>query len=369
MLGGGGARAAYQAGVLQALSEELPNLRIPILTGVSAGALNATYLANTRASFAEAVLEMVELWSNIKSSDVITTRGAPLVANALRWGVRLFSGGSDPMPPTRGMVDTDPLREFLVRKLSASPDGRLPGVEANLRAGQVEALAVTSTNYASGQAISWVAGEAAKMWERPLRRSERCAMTVDHIMASASLPLFFPAIKLGEHWHGDGGIRLTAPLSPALHLGANKILVISTRRVPAKSPAADANCSTYPAPAQILGTLMNAIFLDNLDFDAANLVRINELLECAQGELNDLRPVELLVVRPSADLAAIAGEHEFELPGALKFLTRGWGTRQTKTPDSLAMLLFESGYTRQLIELGRTDARAQMDALVAFITS
>lgn len=369
MLGGGGARAAYQAGVLHALAQQAPDLQFPILTGVSAGAINAAHLANTTGSWVDSTERLVKLWANIRSEDVIGTRGAPLVTNALRWSIRLFSGGTDPVPPTRGMLDTEPLRRFLHKELSADRNGHLPQVQRNLEAGRLDALAITSTNYATGQAISWVASKNAAMWERPLRRSAPCEMNVEHIMASASLPLFFPAVEIAGHWHGDGGIRLTAPLSPALHLGAQKILVISTRRMPGKAATVDENASAYPAPAKILGTLMNAIFLDNLDFDAANLERINQLLSDQPTSETSLRPVDLLVIRPSEDLAAIAAEHEFELPGALKFLTRGWGTRQTRTPDSLAMLLFESGYTQRLIELGKADARAQMPRLRQFLSA
>ncbi len=369
MLGGGGARAAYQAGVLRGIASMMPSVHFPILTGVSAGAINAAYLANASKDFASTTHDLVQLWEGIRSEDVIATQGGPLVGNVLRWGIRLLSAGKDPLPPTRSMLDTGPLRRLLTMKLAATSSGQLPQLQRNIESGALEALAITSTNYATGQAVSWVSGRNPKMWQRPLRRSEPCEITVEHVMASTALPFFFPAIEIAGHWHGDGGIRLTAPLSPALHLGARKILAITTRRVPGVRPLPMEHANVYPSPAHILGILMNAIFLDNVDFDAANLERINRLFaDDPNGRDGELRRVELFVIRPSEDLAAIASEFEFELPGALKYLTRGWGTQESRSSDSLAMLLFEAGYARRLIELGEADAERQADELLAFLS-
>jgi NTE family protein len=181
-------------------------------------------------------------------------------------------------------------------------------------------------------------------------------------MASAAIPLFFPAIKLADGWHGDGGVRQTAPMSPALHLGARRILASSPRRSRADVSASDVDGELYPPPAQILGILMNAVFLDNIDHDADAMTRVNTLLEgLPESKRHSLVETDLVVIRPSADLGRIAGEFERKLPFAFRYLTRGWGTKRSRASDSLAMLLFESDYTRRLIEIGERDGEARLD--------
>jgi NTE family protein len=195
-----------------------------------------------------------------------------------------------------------------------------------------------------------------------VRQSRACRLTVEHVMASAAIPLFFPAVQLDDGWHGDGGIRQTAPLSPALHLGARRILAISPRRSRADLAGLEQRGSHYPAPAQILGILMNAVFLDNLDHDADAMQRLNGVLNGLEPEQRrGLVPVELVVVRPSADLGRIAGEYEHTLPSGFRYLLRGWGTKQAPAADSIAMLLFEAEYTRRLISIGEEDGEARLD--------
>jgi NTE family protein len=187
-------------------------------------------------------------------------------------------------------------------------------------------------------------------------------------MASTSLPLVFPSVVLGSEWHGDGGIRLSAPLSPAVHLGAQRILAISTRHQGGVGAAANTPMiDGYPPPAQIAGALINALFLDLIDADALRLERINELLARLPEDRRDgLRPVELLLMRPSRDLGELANDHEPQLPRGFRFLTRGLGTRQTRSNDLLSLVMFQPDYLAQLIELGRADAERRLDELLAF---
>ncbi|MCA9603785.1 MAG: patatin-like phospholipase family protein, partial [Myxococcales bacterium] len=169
-------------------------------------------------------------------------------------------------------------------------------------------------------------------------------------------------------WHGDGGVRMTAPLSPALHLGAERILVVATRRARPRDIPESQLPEPYPPPAQIAGILMNAVFLDMLDYDAMNLDRVNELVRALPEEHRQgLRPVELLVIRPSMDLARLSREYEHLLPASFRFLTRGWGTRDLASPDTLSMLLFEAEYAKRLMELGESDASARMDEIARFV--
>jgi NTE family protein len=227
---------------------------------------------------------------------------------------------------------------------------------------------VTTSSYSAGTSVTWVEGQEIGPWQRSHRLGVSCRLNVEHVMASTSLPLLFPSVALGGEWHGDGGIRLSAPLSPAIHLGARRILAISTRHRSGLGAAANAPMiDGYPPPAQIAGSLINALFLDLIDGDALRLERLNELLARVPEDRRDgLRPVDLMLVRPSRDLGALANEYEPQLPRGFRFLTRGLGTRQTRSNDFLSLVMFQHDYLKQLIELGRADAEARLDELLAF---
>lgn len=366
VLTGGGARAAYQVGFLVWLAKRFPDLRIPIVTGVSAGAVNATYLAAHRGTFGEAAAELASLWRGLTPEQVFRVDTGWLARNLARWGARLVAGGVTRGPRVRGLVDTTPLRDTLARALDAH-DGHITGIDHNLRRGALKALAISATRYATGQSVVWVQGRDIETWVRPLRRSLATTLTVDHVMASTALPLFFPAVRVGTEYFGDGGIRQAAPLSPALHLGASRILAISTRHM-GKHEAADRSVSMgYPPPAQVLGVLLNAVFLDLIDQDVLRLRRLNSLLEqLPEEKRGGLRVIDLLVLRPSEDLGRLAREFEPRLPGAFRTLTRGLGTREASSPDALSMLMFQSDYLDRLIEMGEADAEARRAELEAF---
>jgi NTE family protein len=213
-----------------------------------------------------------------------------------------------------------------------------------------------------------VQGRDVKLWQRPQRRSELAAITADHIMASAALPMLFPAVRVGTEWYGDGGVRLTAPLSPALHLGATRILTIATRYQRSREEADRPLTDGYPPPAQVLSVLYNAIFLDLIDEDIMRLERMNRLLdEVPPADREGMRLVEILVLRPSRDLGKLAGEFEPRLPRAFRYLTRGLGTRRTTSPDILSLLMFQADYLRRLIEIGEGDVEANKDRIDAFL--
>jgi NTE family protein len=361
VLAGGGARCAYQAGVLRAWAKRFPDLKVPIYTGVSAGAINSAFLANHEGSFKQAVDDLCSLWGELRTEKVLDPRFLRLTGRALGWGARLALGALSRRSHTRGLVDTSPLRHLLLERLCGGDEEcGLPGVERKLAKGTLESLALTSTNYATGRAITWVQGRQLDT-RHGIHQSRNCRLSVDHVMASASIPLFFPAVRLDDGWHGDGGVRQTAPFSPALHLGARRILAISPRRSRADLSGLAAESEHYPPPAQIIGILMNAVFLDNLDHDVETMQRINSLLhDLPTEERQGLVPVELVVIRPSADIGRIAGEYEHRLPWTFRYLTRGWGTRESRASDSIAMLLFEADYTRRLMDLGEEDGEARL---------
>ncbi len=367
VMGGGGARAAYQVGVLRFLARQFPEMEVPYITGVSAGAINAAMLASHHGTLLQAVAELTELWRHLTVEDVFEVDGRTLAWNALRWANQLFSGGFGGPPRVRGLVDTGPLRAYLTEVLHAV-DGELTGIRYNLERGRLRAVAISTSSYSTGQSVTWVQGQDIHEWERPQRRALNCTLTVEHVMASAALPLFFPAVRLDNGWFGDGGIRLTAPLSPALHLGARRVLAISTRYPRSAAEADEPSVYGYPPPAQVVGVLMNSIFLDLLDADAVRLERLNHLLEALPEEKRSgLRPVRLLVLRPSVDLGILANRYESRLPRAFRFFTRGLGTRQTRSPDFLSLVLFQPDYLKALMEIGESDAQARADELAAFL--
>lgn len=378
-MSGGGARAAYQMGVIRGIMCNHPEFAPTILTGVSAGAINAAYLANHIGSFTEAVSGLGRLWRHLRTEHVFHVTGPSIARSGLGWARRLLSGGSKSSRKAQALLDATPLRELLERELR-SGDGLVTGIDTNIASGRLDAVSITASSYTTGQSVTWVQGRDVEAWDRPNRRAVQTQIGPEHVMASTSLPFFFPAVQVshpqfGDAWYGDGGIRLTAPLSPALHLGARKILAVSTRYGRSAEEADKPLIDDYPPPAQILGVIMNSIFLDLLDQDAQVLRRINTLLEAwPDGKPGPdphagFRPVKLLVLRPSQDLAGLATEFEPNLPPMFRFLMRGLGVRETRSPDWLSMLLFEPEYISRLMEVGEADATARADDVAEFLAA
>ena len=367
VLTGGGARGAYQIGVLRWIARQASQLQVPVITGVSAGAVNATKLASSPNPFADTIEELAALWAELTPEKVFRVDASIIGANAVRWGLRLVSGGAGTAAQPRGFLDTSPLREFLEEAL-CPVEGVLTGIDYNLQRGTLRAVAVIATSYSTGQTVVFFKGQNVKPWARPQRRAVLTDLTVEHVMASSALPIFFPAIKVGNQWYGDGGIRLTAPLSPALHLGAGRILAVSTRYDRTQAESDTLAVSGYPPPAQVLGVMLNAAFLDLVDQDALRLENINRLLaSLPPEERQGMQPVRLTVIRPSLDLGRLAAEFEPQLPRAFRFMTRGLGTRETRSPDVLSMLMFQRDYLMRLMAIGEADAErraADIEALV-----
>lgn len=343
-----------------------PDLPIPYLTGVSAGAINAAGLAQLSGDLHSRSRALVSAWRQVELAQVVETGSFHLGRRTTRWMMRLLSGGRRGGPKPRGLLDTAPLETFLKRSLQCEENGRLQGIGRNLAEGRLSAVAITASNYQTGQSVTWVEGEELPSWSRAHRLGVSCPLGIQHIMASAALPGLFPAVLVDGHWYGDGGIRLTAPFAPAVHLGADKILAVSTRQ--ARKPEIDVGIAPYPPPSLLAGVLLDAIFLDQFDADALRLERINGLLAQQGGDLScGLRPVELLVIRPSVDLGALAQDYELKLPGALRFMTRGLGTREENPAGLLSLLMFEPAYVDTLLQVGERDALACRETLAAFL--
>ncbi|MBK7949875.1 MAG: patatin-like phospholipase family protein [Deltaproteobacteria bacterium] len=371
VLAGGGARAAYQVGCLRAIARRVPEYRPKILTGVSAGAINAAHLASFRGNWLDSVEALSALWLALDTEKVFRTEARHLLLNMWHSALPLVSGGRFGKKRLRGMVDTEPLRQYLESALHIE-NGNLKGVRQNIEDGLLDSLAIITTNYETGRSTAWIESKVERDLGRGQVRVERGRIGLAHVMASSALPLFFPAVAVGNAWHGDGGIRLTAPLSPALHLGASRILAVSPRMRPpdpASLPALP-ELPVYPSPGQIGGVLMNAVFLDALDFDALQMSRINRLVEALPEESQKevgLRPVEVMVLRPSCDLGALARRNEFRLPRAFRFFEKGLTNSHAKSSDVLSMVIFEPEFLRELIDLGERDTAARGDEIEAFL--
>ncbi|NQV72634.1 patatin-like phospholipase family protein [bacterium] len=364
VLSGGGARAAYQAGVLQYIADHLDPAPVDIITGVSAGSINAAQLANDPGTFKEAVGHLIRGWSELESHDVYHASTSFKVVMSM---LRRSSDQDQELLPRAGLVDTSPLNAYM-KKVLRTPDGVIHGIGDNIRSGKLKACAFVTTDYSTAQTVSWVQGAAMEGGERPNRISRNTTLTVDHIMASTSLPFLFPAIPINNHWYGDGGIRQAEPLSPAVHLGATKILAISTRYSRTMEEAARPLANGYPPAAQIFGVLLSAVFLDRLDQDAMTLERTNKFIaELAPWKRMGMRHIDLHVMRPSRDLGKLSSEYEHDLEGVLRLIARGLGSKDTESPDWLSMILFDSGYTSKLIEIGYQDAKNQHEKLARFI--
>jgi len=366
VLSGGGARAAYQVGALAAIAERAgPDFRFPVLTGVSAGAINAACLAGTREPLAAAVDKIRAAWLDLSVERVFRSGFFSLTSSAARWLWMLATAGSTPGFDVRGLLDTEPLREYLAEMVD------IDGIAANIAAGRLRALALSTTSYNTGQTITFIdCVPGIEAWRRAGRCAAHTSITIDHVMASSALPLVFPAIRLGDDYYGDGSLRHSAPLAPAIHLGASRLLAVSVRHPRDVVEAEEPTVSGYPPPAQVLGSLMNSVFLDSLAIDSERLARINELIAVLPPEraaVEGLRRIELLVLQPSRDLGKLSADLGKYLPRTLRLALRGLGTQRLESPDVLSYLLFERPYIERLIELGYTDTIGQWGRIERFL--
>src|SRR6202035_957461 len=299
----------------------------------------------------------------LTADDIFRVDSPSLARSLVRWATHLVSGGSSMAPEIRGLLDTHPLRLTLERS-APTVDGDIIAIGKNLERGRLKAMALTALNYSTGETVTWIqGGEGVPPWSEGQRCTLRARITVEHVMASAALPLMFPAIRLGDSWYGDGGVRLFTPLVPALRLGATRILAISPHYQQSHREAAPPPHTGYPPPAQILSHLLNSIFVDVLEQDVARLEQMHELLAKLAPEEREhtgLKPVDIVLLRPSENLGKLAAAYEPRLPKAFRYLTRSLGTRETHGSDFLSYLMFQPDYLERLMEIGERDAEARL---------
>lgn len=364
VLAGGGARAAYQVGVLRAIADWLPEdtpCPFEVLVGTSAGAINAASLAARSPSLREAVATLERVWAGFSVDQVFDVDNLSMVRAGLHWLLSMASGGWL-LPAPRSLFDTEPLRELMRREI---PFERIPD---NVRNGPLRALAVATTSYSSGRAVAFFdAPPELAEWRRVRRAGVRRSVDVDVLMATAAIPFMFPAAQVDGEYFGDGAMRQLAPLSPAVHLGANRLLVVGTRAEAPASPA-DGAIGSAPSPGHLLGFVLDSLFTDGLSIDLERLHQINSLLELhPEASAPGRRPIDTLVIQPSEDPTRIARRHVSAMPRSVRRLLRTMGALEARGGLLVSYLLFESVYTKKLMQLGRTDAEARREEIIAFL--
>jgi NTE family protein len=368
IMSGGGARAAYQVGVLRAIAKLLPpDAANPfqIISGTSAGGINAASLASGSRHFRKAVCKLEFVWKNLMVDHVYHTDFKTIARYFLHWLVSLLTGGMGKKNP-RSFLDNGPLQGLLNRLIE------FDGIQAAIDAGSLRAISITASGYNSGQSVSFFQGvPELEGWNRAQRVGARTRIELRHLMATSAIPVVFPAVQINREWFGDGSVRQVAPISPALHLGAEKVLVIGVS--PAREePSERLYAQDYPSLAQVAGHLMNSVFIDGMEVDLERIARVNRTLSFVPEEVKAskgvaLREVEILVISPSKPLEQIASRHTSHFPWTLRFVLGGLGALRRQGSVLASYLLFHRKYARDLIELGYTDAMRRREDILRFL--
>lgn len=370
VLSGGGARAAYQIGALRAVAHILgrsSTTPFRVICGTSAGAVNAALVASNADNFRRGVARLLRLWRNIEVGHVYQADLATVSTHGMRWLASVLTGRRGPSR-TASMFDSSPLRTLLARELA--PDD----IAAHIADGRLHALSINATSYTTGHAVSFFQGESTiSPWERIRRRGERATIGVDHLLASSAIPFIFPAARVGDDFYADGSVRQIAPLSPALHLGARRMLVIAVGQFVGQqvAPGHAQAPPHYPSFAQVAGHALSSVFLDNLGADLERMQRLNAVLNLVPRQVQDVHPeiahVDALVIGPTRDLGHLATQYAHRLPSGVRYLLHGLGTTEGTGASLLSYLLFDREYCRELVALGYSDAMARRDEVEAFL--
>jgi NTE family protein len=369
VLPGGGARGAFQVGVLRAIAEMVPHRcenPFPVISGTSAGAINSIVLASKARRFRVAVAELERVWGHFHSKHVFRSDSLTMLKSSLQWFGAIVTGGLLVGTP-KSLLDNAPLRSLLSRNI------RFPRIQKSIDDGYLHAVAVTAAGYGSARSASFFqAVPGCKPWMRTRRGGIRQSINLDHLMASIAVPMIFPPVMLGGEYFGDGAMRQATPLSPAIHLGADRILVVGVRDETADRAADADKVQSFPSLGEIAGYMLDTLFMDGLYSDLEHMTRVNQLIDSVpeehrRGQLTKMRAIDTMIIVPSQDLREIAHQCRTEMPRAVRALLRGVAGRNSSEGRLLSYLLFEQAYTRELIKLGYQDAMKVKDQLFDFI--
>ncbi|HET6655477.1 MAG TPA: patatin-like phospholipase family protein [Gammaproteobacteria bacterium] len=369
VLPGGGARAAYQAGVLKAIADLVPQTGanpFPIITGTSAGAINAAKMASHAAEFHQGAALLAEIWENLTVERVYRADLWTMLSTTARWLATLVHGGSGRHIP-RALLDNSPLRQLLQASI------RFTEIDRAIASGALRALAITASGYSSARSVAFFNGvRGIEPWDRERREGRRSPIGLDHIMASIALPIIFPAAAIGNEFYGDGSMRQGAPLSPAIHLGARKLLIIAVRNEQPNEVLRRPRGPVYPSFGEIAGYVLDTLFMDSLYTDLERLMRVNQTYEhmpqaARDAETPNLNIIDTLVIAPSRDISEIADRHRHEFPHSVNVLLKRIGAHRADGNQLISYLLFSGSFCQELTELGYRDGMANQIRLREFL--
>ncbi|MDG1812884.1 MAG: patatin-like phospholipase family protein [Porticoccaceae bacterium] len=369
VLTGGGARAAYQVGVLKGISKILPRSvynPFPIICGTSAGAINALSIAGRAGPFRLRTQKLERIWHELTPADVYRTDASGVIKNTFHLLASFVHSGYGIGKPI-SLLDNSPLRQMMENYV------KFDYLDTAINNGELEAIAITAMSYASGKSVTFFQGQdQIPAWNRSRRRGEKIAINIDQLMASTAIPGLFPAVKINGDYFGDGAVRQLKPISPALHMGATKLLIIGVSDNPTHSQR-PVKLEHSPSTAQIVGHMFNSAFIDAVESDLETLQSINRLANALpqslreKNNITDLNPVDVLAISPTESIDSIAQEHLHELPRSLRLFLRLTGaTAQGGGSSAASYLLFEPGFCRKLIDLGMRDAQAKEEEIRQF---
>lgn len=369
ILPGAGARGAYQVGVLKAIAEILPEHAaspFSVLSGTSAGAINAAVLASRASHFQHAVSEMEHVWANFHAGQVFRIDNWTMLKSSMHWFAALIFGGLGVRNPG-ALLDGSPLRTLLRKRI------RFARIADAIERGDLDALAITASAYSSARSVTFYQARGSQQpWARVRRIGRPATIGIDHLMASSAVPFIFEPVRIGSEFYGDGSMRHRAPLSSAIHLGAERLLVIGVRdEHPDPEPGAE-EMLRPPSLAHLAGYMLDTLFMDGLYADLERSTRINMILEQVGTEelrppIANLRALNTLIIVPKDDLREVAARYFGELPRALRMLLKSLGALNKDGMQLVSYLLFESGFTRELIAMGYRDALVMEEDLRAFV--
>ena len=368
ILPGGGARNAYQAGVLKAIADMLPeDAKNPfqVISGSSSGALNAVLLASSANRFQEGVDRLWGIWSNFHVGKVFKVDSWTAFKSAFGWGANFLLGGLTRQP--RSVLDNSPLRELLERHI------RFARIQQAIDSGDLRAVSITASGYSSGLSVAYYQGSKNLVpWRRTRRTGIPTELTINHLMASSAIPVLFPAVKLRNEYFGDGSMRQTAPLSPALHMGANRLLIIGVRNTGQDPQPDDSREVNYPSFGQISGYIFDTLFMDSLDADIERMRRINHTItETRQKRVEyqdtSLRQIDYLVISPSQDVREIVAKYVQNFPKSVRILLKGIGALAREGRPLMSYLMFDAPFCKELMELGYQDGMAAREQILQLL--